>query len=358
MRLKEIETRLLEIKGLMDAEDADLDALSTEADELLEERAKLLEEAATRTKKLDDIANGKMGEGENIIMPNETVRTFGRETEEYRSAFFANLVGKATEEQRGLFADSASGYGTGIALPVATDNAIWDQVLSQHPILNDVAIVKSGVVMKVSQVTPSNLGTEAGVKGKKDSDVVVELTFTTNERVLAGKDYSTFATLSYAEAKMSQGAMEAFLVNEIATALGELLAKDVFATITTEAAANEVTGQTSYFAAIKAALGKATQAQAPKIYAKPADYYAILGEVDDNGQPIVREGVVLGAVLEKDAAAAKITVVDPALFLMNVVAETQVKSSDDVKAASYVIGGYMRAEGCLRKTNAASFITM
>lgn len=240
---------------------------------------------------------------------------------------------------------------------MATDAAIWDQVLSQHPILSDVALVKSGIVMKVTQMTPNNLGTASGVKGKKDSDAVVELAFTSNEKVLAGKDYSTYVTLSYAESKMSQGAMESFLVNEIANALGELLAKDVFASILTDAASNSATKTGTYFEAIGEALGIATQATNPVIYAPSALYYGILKEVDQNGQPIVRDGVVLGATLKKDNAATKITVVDPAMFVLNVVADTTIKSQDDVKNAAYVIGGYCRAEGCLRKSMLQHLLT-
>lgn len=356
MNLEEVEARLAEIESEVETRSGEeLDALKAEVVELQQRKAELVD-LEQRTMQAEMLTNGE-AEPEEIIEKREEIKMeekkiFGVDTKEYRDAFFAMLVGKATVEQRAIFADN-SAYGDGLALPVATDVAIWDQVLTAHPILNDVAIVKSGIVMKVSQMTPDL--SQAG-KAKKDSDPVFAITFTTNEKVLAGKDYTTYVELSYAEAKMSQGAMEAFLVSEIAGALGEQLAADVFATILTDSAANSTVKGGTYFETIKTALGKATQAQNPVIYAPSALYYAILGEVDTNGQPIVRDGVVLGATLKKDNAATKVTIVDPKLFVLNVVADTQIKSSDDIKNSCYVIGGYLRAEGCMRKTNAAAFI--
>lgn len=366
MNLEEVEARLAEITSEIeqrsDVELSEENSFEQEITELQQRKAQLIE-AEERKATAEAIERGEVKteivEERKEEIKMEEMKIYGVDSPEYRDAFFANLVGQATAEQRGIFADSNDGYGTGVALPVTTDTAIWDQVLTAHPILNDVALVKSGIVMKVSQMTPSNLGTEGGVKGKKDNADLVQLTFTTNEVALAGKDYTTYVTLSYAEAKMSVGAMEKFLVNEIANALGELLAADVFARILSDAASNEVTkGQNTYYASIKSALGSATQAINPVIYAPSALYYAILGEVDSNGQPIVRDGVVLGATLKKDNAATKITVVDPAMFVLNVVADTTITSQNMVSKGGYDIGGYMRAEGCLRKTNAGAFITV
>lgn len=334
-----------------ESENAELDRLKeieTEVDSINEELRSLEKAEEERKAKLAEVEKELVEEKEIVKMEE---RKFGIDSKEYREAFFANLVGKATAEQRSIFADNATA-GDGVALPVATDTAIWDQILSAHPILNDVAIVKSGIVMKVPQMTPDT----TNAKAKKDSDPVAQITFTTNEKVLAGKDYCTYVNLSYAEAKMSQGAMEKFLVNEIAAVIGEELAADVFATIVTEATANSTTKTGTYYEAVKTALGKATQAVNPVIYAPSALYYAILGEVDTNGQPIVRDGVILDATLKKDNAATKITVVDPALFVLNVIADTKITSQEVVAKGGFDIGGYMRAEGCLRKTNAAAFI--
>lgn len=360
MNLEEVEARLAEITSEIeqrsDVELSEDNSYEQEITELQARKAQLIEaeERKATAKAIEDgKAEVKIIEERKEEIKMEERKIFGVDTPEYRDAFFANLVGKATAEQRAIFADNTAA-GDGLALPVSTDQAIWDQVLTAHPILANISVVKSGVTMKVTQMTPSNLGTASGVKGKKDSDAVVELTFTSNEKMLAGKDYTTYVTLSYAEAKMSAGAMEKFLVAEIAGVLGELLAKDVFASIVADV--QSVTKSGTYFEAIGLALAAAPTAVAPVIYANSADYYAILKEVDTNGQPIVRDGVVLGATLKKDTAATKITVVDPAAVICNVISDTSITSQEMVSKGGYDIGGYMRAEACIRKTASGAYI--
>jgi hypothetical protein len=190
-----------------------------------------------------------------------------------------------------------------------------------------------------------------------DSATSSEQTFTSAEVTLVGADYHTYVTISYAEAKMSQGAMERFLVREVADAIGEALAKDVFARVLSDAGnAQKITpasGSTT-FDNVKAAMALATQAQNPIIYAPAASYYDIVGAIA-SGSPF-NIGATLGCQVKLDNAATKITILDPSLFVLNVIQDTMVESERDAKNAQFIIGGYMRAEGCLRKTKAAAYI--
>lgn len=320
----------------------------------LEERKAELEAIERRSAYAAALTNGS-AKPEKIIEDRkeentmETVIT--RESPEYRSAFLNMLVGRATPEQRAIFADNTN-YGDGIGLPVAIDNAIWDQVCSEHPILADIEVVRSGIVMKVPQITPTVPAS------KKDSTTTSELTYTTAEVTLAGKDYHTYIKLSYAEATMSQNALERYLIDEISAVLSESMAKDVFARILADvgsAAATKASGNT-YFSCLTAALGAAKLATKPVVYAPASLYYAMLGEVDTNGQPIFRNGLLLGAEFKMDNAATKITVVDPKRFLMNVAQDVTVKSQESVTDACFYVGGYARAEGCLRVKAAAAYV--
>lgn len=273
---------------------------------------------------------------------------FGIETKEYRDAFMANLVGRATPEQRAVLADN-SAYGDGLALPVALDEQIWDQVNNDHPILRDVAILRSGIAIKVTQMTPT------AITKKMDSAASSEQTITGVDVNLVGADYHTYVTLSYAEAKMSQGAMESFLVREVADALGDALAKDVFARILSDATtAQKVTATSDLFTDVKAALALATQARRPVVYAPSSSYYEIIGAIQQ-GSPF-NMGAALGIEVRLDNAATKVTVVDPSLFVLNVIQDTMVETQRDAKNACFVIASYLRAEGCLRKVKAAAYI--
>lgn len=168
---------------------------------------------------------------------------------------------------------------------------------------------------------------------------------------------------------MSQGALEDYLAEEIAADLGEALAKDVFAQILSDASANGQDKSTdALFAAVAKTLGKASNAVRPVIYCTAAKYYELFGAVDDNGQPIFRNGVAIGADVKIDSAVpATVTVssqsetldyivVDPSKFVLNQIQGVMIETDRDIKEHNIVISGYMRAEGCMRDNNAAAFL--
>ena len=349
--IEQIEARSLELVSEIES------AESNEAMDTIQEEIGVLEERKAQIKaeieeRKADIASVIKGEGEvveTIVEERNEKEMFGIDSKEYRDAFMANLVGRATVEQRAILADNTT-YGDGLALPVGLDKDIWDQVNDAHPILADVDVLRSGIAIKVTKMTP------AAVTKKMDSANSTEQTFTGVDVTLVGADYHTYVTLSYAEAKMSQGAMERFLVKEVADALGEALAKDVFARILSDAGnAQKVTpaSGSTVFDNVKLALALATQGN-PVVYAPASSYYEIVGAIQQ-GSPF-NIGAALGVEVKKDNAATKVTVVDPKLFVLNVIQDTIIESERDAKNAQFVIGGYMRAEGCLRKTKAAAYI--
>lgn len=356
MNLEEIRARLAEISTEIETRDvADLekdDDLEAEIVELNARKSEL-EEIETRNAQAaainENTVDAKVVESVDTIIEKENRNMFALDSKEYRDAFMAYLAGSATAEQRGMFADNTNN-GDGISLPVGIDEKIWDQVHTAHPILADVTKLNSGIAIKVTRVTPA-----AATKGK-DSAVKSEQTETHVEVTLVGADFTAKMKMSHAEAKMSQGAMETFLVEEVAAAVGEALAKDVFARILSDATtAQKVTATTNVYADIASALSLASGADNAVIYANNADYYKILGAVDANGQPIVRNGVALNAILKKDNAATKITVVDPKKFVLNVIQDTIVKATDD-EDFNRVISALCRAEGTLRNVKAAAYI--
>jgi len=349
MTIEELEERKTAIVAELDNEGADLDALEEEMRSI---KAEMEERAAAEAKRNEIRAAVANGAGTVVKEIKEEERSMEKKYDassvEYREAFIANLVGAATVEQRAILADNTT-YGDGISLPVALDEAIWDQVHTAHPILADVAEIKAGMPIKVTQATPS------AITKKKDSDASAEQTFTNVEITLVGADYHTYVTLSYAEAKMSQGAVEKFLVKEIADAIGEALAKDVFARILSDAGVGQsVTATSDLFEDLKAALALATQASRFVVYAPSSAYFEIVGAIRQ-GSPF-NMGGALGCEVKLDNAATKVTVLDPDKFVLNVIQDTMIESERDAKNACFNIAGYCRAEGCLRKVKAASYI--
>lgn len=353
MTIDELQARKAAIATEVDAEGADLDALETEARSINAELESRKQTEAAKAEIREMVAGGAGETIETFVEENsveENREMFGTDTKEYRDAFMAALIGKETVEQRAILADN-SAYGDGLSLPVALDTSIWDQVTTAHPILGDVDVRRTGVAIKVTKMTP------AAITKKMDSAASSEQSMTGVDVTLVGADYHTYVELSYAEATMSQGAMEDFLVKEIADAIGEALAKDVFARILSDAGnGQKVTPAqgSTMFENIKAALALAVQARRPVIYAPAASYYEIVGAIAQ-GSPF-NIGTTLGCEVKLDTAATKVTILEPSMFVLNVIRETSVESQRDVKNARFVFGGYMRAEGCLRKTQAAAYI--
>lgn len=373
MTLEDIEKRLAELDiEVRDAEDLEVVNKATEEKRGLVERKAELVEIETRKAEAEALQQGE-AQPEKLIEKREEIKmeenkVFGTDSKEYRDAFYAMLAGKATAEQRAILATPISVDGDGtddgmaIAIPTTLDEKIWDNIHSAHPILADITTINSGIIMQVTKHTAITAG---AAKSKKDgasnataSVVAEENTFVKVN--LVGKDYTKFVELTYAEAKMSQGALEDYLAEEIAADLGEAMAKDVFAQIISDGSSNVTTkGSNPWFATIAGALGSVKNAVKPVIYTNASNYYSLFGDVDTNGQPVFRDGVAIGAEVKIDSAVPSTVlavVVDPKKFVLNVVQSTMIETDRDIKEHKVVISGYARAEGVMRDNNAAGSI--
>lgn len=359
MSLSEIELRLSALASEVEAmtEVSDIESATEEKRALLARKAELAE-IEQRKKDATDLEAGAPAKVIEKIIPEER-KMFDVTSKEYRDAFYAYLSNPCEETRTSLINVDGDTAGTvtadAVAIPKTLDTMIWDNIHTAHPILADVSTVASGIMLEVTKHTAIATRTTS----KKDADAAVAAENNTFVKVtLAGKDYDKYVELTYAEAKMSQGALEQYLAQEIAAELGEALAKDVFAQIVSDAGTGRKVTKGDWFANIAEALGKANHANNPVIYASVADYYAILGATDTVGQPIFRDGLVLQANLKKDNAvpAGTVVVVDPAKFVLNEVQGIMLESDKDVKAHRVVVSGYLRAEGCMRDNAAAAYI--
>lgn len=277
-------------------------------------------------------------------------------SEEYRSAFYANLRGEATEEQRSALLTAGT---DAIAIPKALDDKIWDNIYTDHPILGDIDIKRTGVILEVTKHTK----VKAGKAGKVEEGTAA--TLEDNEFVkvtLVGQDYAKTVELTYAAAKMSQGALEDYLATEVANSMGEALATDIFAKIKTDLGAAAVTvakGKNLTFADFCKAVGSVQRGTNLKVYASRAKKFEqIVGMVDTAGQPVFRDGCTLGYDVKEDAAAGDdIFIVDTSKFVLNMVQDIMIENDRDIKTHKIIISGYARAEGCMRDAGAGAYVT-
>lgn len=360
--LQEIQKRSLEIRSQVEsASEDELDSLETELTGLEERKKELLtkkQEIEEIEKEARQIADGEVV-GTPIELPKgqeEERNMFGVETKEYRDAFYAFLQGEATEEQRaGLITTSTDG----IALPKVLDDKIWDNIHTAHPILADISIRQTGVVLEVMKHTTITKGKAKKVAEGAGNDIE-ENTFV--KVTLSGNDYSKTCELSYAAAKMSQSALEDYLAEEIGNDLAEALATDVFAQIKADigAAVITVANQTQLkFAELAKAFGAVERGSNLKVYCSRANKYGqVVGMVDTAGQPVFRDGVALGGEVKEDSAAGNdLFVIDPTKFVLNMIQPIMIESDKDITAHKHIISGYCRAQGTMRDNKAAAYIT-
>lgn len=358
MTMTDIESRKAEIRTELNAEgltEEKIAELEAEVSQLESEERKIIK-AAEERKTLEETV--KNAEGDTIEIPGKEDKgeiKMRNDSVEYRSKFYEYLKNPSEEKRTALINvdGDANTAGDAIALPKTLDEKIWDNIHSDHPITADVTTINSGIVLEVTRHTA---GTAAEKKKDKANAAGAEdNTFV--KVILAGHDFQKFVRLTYAEAKMSEGALEDYLAKEIADDIGEQIATDIFARIKTDASANAVTPSDDWYADLNTALGKAAKAVNPVIYCNPANYYTILGTTDQAGQPVFRDGVHLGAQFKKDTAAGNsVIVVDPKSFVWNEISPIIVESAKDIENHRITISGYARGEGTLRDVNAAAFI--
>ena len=380
MNLEELRKRLKEINveldGLMEQLDGDdgeggddgermtAEEIETRSNELAEEAKGILAKIRIEERRINLRNAAEFGipifspQGNDPQKGNNKnmTRTEMIASEEYRSAFYANLRGEATEEQRSALLTAGT---DAIAIPKALDDKIWDNIYTDHPILGDIDIKRTGVILEVTKHTK----VKAGKAGKVEEGTAA--TLEDNEFVkvtLVGQDYAKTVELTYAAAKMSQGALEDYLATEVANSMGEALATDIFAKIKTDLGAAAVTvakGKNLTFADFCKAVGSVQRGTNLKVYASRAKKFEqIVGMVDTAGQPVFRDGCTLGYDVKEDVAAGDdIFIVDTSKFVLNMVQDIMIENDRDIKTHKIIISGYARAEGCMRDAGAGAYIT-
>lgn len=378
MNLEELRKRLMEINAELDDLLEQLDGDDGEGGDDGERMT--AEEIETRSNELEEEAKGILAKirieerkerlrnaaqfGNPIFSPHDSQKGKNKNmtraemiaSEEYRTAFYANLRGEATEEHRSILLTAGT---DAIAIPKALDDKIWDNIYTDHPILGDIDIKRTGVILEVTKHTK----VKAGKAGKVEEGAAA--TLEDNEFVkvtLVGQDYAKTVELSYAAAKMSQGALEDYLATEVANSMGEALATEIFAKMKTDLGAAAVTvakGKNLTFSDFCKAVGSVQRGTNLKVYASRAKKFEqIVGMVDTAGQPVFRDGCTLGYDVMEDAAAGDdIFIVDTSKFVLNMVQDIMIENDRDIKSHKIIISGYARAEGCMRDAGAGAYVT-
>ena len=323
----------------------------------------LKDKAPKMPEKLDDMKGNK--------------KTMNDEKKLYYTAFYNNLRGvelsadeaKAFENVNGFSASAKSTATEAAAIPEQTLNEIWDLCTEQHAILGDIDIRNTGVAISVVKRTAITKG-----KGKKVNENTANdsMEDTKVKVTLTGNDFSATVELSYAAAKMSIPALEAFLVKDISDQLGNALSADVVAQIETDVAAgNKLTTATAgviTFEELCSLFAKLKRCNGFTAYVSNTTLYSYLVSlVDKNGRPLFQnnlqegaQGSILGATIKLEEAVedGKILVGDPKRVVGNVIQDIMVETARDIKTHTVVYSAYARMQSSLIDTESFAELTV
>ncbi len=374
MNLEQINKRLAEIRALLDSEstDIDIDALTKEAQDLIAERNRIMGEE-TRRQELRKLVAG----GAGSLMRKAPGGDDGRNQEargvdspEYRRAFLLNLAGRGEEmtpEERAAFVHTTT--NTSQPIPTTMLNEIWDLVSTEHSIMGDVTIYRTGTVLEVVKHTAITQGTAKTVEENAAND---DEKNTFAKVVLSGKDFSKTVEISYAMESMSLDALEAYLVHEISNGLGAAMAADVVKTIESDMnTGNKLTTGTVgavTFKEISKLFGTLARVSSVCVYAtRNTIYNHLVGMVDSTGRPIFQptaqkgqEGTILGAAIKVEDAVAdgKLLVGDARKVVYNMIQDVLIEKDRDIKTHKVIHSGYARGEGALIDDKAFAELTV
>lgn len=348
------------IRTAMTAADADIDSLSAMVDAIEVREAELKKAYEARQALAARIGAGTAGVTLST-MPMETAETVGgADSEEYRQAFLLHLMHRddeMTKEQRTAYVHTTN--NTSAVMPRTMVDKIWSLIEEEHPIVGDVTVYRTGTIIEVIKHTAIAAGDAANVAENVANDdeqnTFVKVT-------LSGKDFSKHIDITYALGEMAVDSFESYLINEIGSRIGAIMAEDVVdnAIVANIDSGNIVvsgTAKTLTYAEAAAAFGLLKNARGVKVYGTRKTIYAYLvGMSDTNKRPIFQPdaqqgalGMFLGGQIKvEDAVDDNVLLIgDPANVVYNMVQDIMIETDKDIKKHVKTYAGYARGEGVL-----------
>lgn len=367
-RLKEIEERISLIKGEIDTDDADLNALETELDELQEERQGVMDTAEKRKAMQKRVAN--MG-GTKVVEQfgkedDQVEERFNADSPEYRNAYLKNLLSQElTEVEERAFTHTTE--NTGQVIPTELQNKIYSTMEEQHPLLKDVQVLRTGTVLSIVKHVSIDAGdAKAVAEGEANEDE--QNTFV--NVTLSGKDFSKHIDFSYRLGKMAIPAFEDYLVTEIGNRIGSAMADDIVEQIFDDMHVDNQLATAGAFTSddVLDGLSKLKQTGRVYIYTNNETLYGSIAKSQDgtgnltflnNLQDNVSAQIIGKGIKEEDALApGEILILDPQQFIYNVVQDVALERDKDIKRHVHTISGFAIAGGTLTNDKAATLITV
>lgn len=363
LSIEDVEKRMNEIRSI-DLEKAEnIEELTKEVDALTERRNALKEDASAKKELRAKIANGavqttvieKPKENRTMTLTKENYRA----SEEYRSAFLNNLMGRQlNEEQRAAFALA----GVDPVIPESMQTSIITKVKEYAPIISEITLLNVNGTVKFAVE-----GTVAGADLHTENAEITASTDTLVEVTLSTYEVTKLVQISDSVRTMTINAFESWLIDNLSESIaikiesliwngtGSSQAKGIN-TITFDAAhkvevakSASLTAQNVYDLFGKLKTGYARNA---KIYMNRKTLFSdFLPLVDKNKNDLVvaNSGTyyVLGTPVELTDSIAdhEAIMFDPKKYVANMPENTNIKQSVDLRHNAYLYLGVAQFDG-------------
>ena len=363
LSIEDVEKRMNEIRS-MDLEKADnIEELTKEVDALTERRNALKEDASAKKELRAKIAEGavqttvieKPKENRTMTLTKENYRA----SEEYRSAFLNNLMGRQlNEEQRAAFALA----GVDPVIPESMQTSIITKVKEYAHILSEITLLNVNGTVKFAVE-----GTVAGADIHAENAEITAATDTLVEVTLSTYEVTKLVQISDSVRTMTINAFESWLIDNLSESIaikiesliwngtGSSQAKGIN-TITFDAAhkvevakSASLTAQNVFDLFGKLKTGYARNA---KIYMNRKTLFSDFLPLEDKSKNnlVVENGgtyYVLGTPVELTDSIAdhEAVMFDPKKYVANMPENTNIKQSVDLRHNAYLYLGVAQFDG-------------
>lgn len=340
------------------AKKAEIEALDREFDEakdLYHELSDMAEEATPQAPGGMPLGTETLTLKVNVVEATEDERKANiLASEDYRQAFFAHLQGRRmTQAQAAAFTQTTADENA--PLPTEMQNQIWDLVSAEHPIVEDVQVIRSNKAFSI----PIHKGIEQGAAKEVDEAKANDDEKNTWDHVdLNGKDFSKHIEVSYAMMTMAIPALQDYLVNELANNLSEPIATHIVAAIRAKVdAGNKQTPEKLDWDSLCDAFGLLEHVRGVKFYANRKTFYGTLVKMrGEDGQLVFQqnaqegaENAILGAQVRVEPALEDdlVLIGDPQRVVMALITPLMIETDKDIKRHVHILSAYERAEAAL-----------
>ena len=363
LSIEDVEIRMNEIRS-MDLDKAEnIEELTKEVDALTERRNALKEDASAKKELRAKIANGavqttvieKPKENRTMKLTKENYRA----SEEYRSAFLNNLMGRQlNEEQRAAFALA----GVDPVIPESMQTSIITKVKEYSPIISEITLLNVNGTVKFAVE-----GTVAGADLHTENAEITAATDTLVEVTLSTYEVTKLVQISDSVRTMTINAFESWLIDN----LSESIAIKIESLIWNGTGSAQAKGinTISFDAAHKVEVAKSASLTAQNVYdlfgklksgyARNAKIYMnrktlfsdFLPLVDKNKNDLVVANggtyYVLGTPVELTDSIAdhEAIMFDPKKYVANMPENTNIKQSVDLRHNAYLYLGVAQFDG-------------